>query len=181
MTQGEIINELQQIVALTDYPSTCESSQSLARYADSDSTGGSGSDFAIVCHDAHEAAQRAKGLILEVKSWPPWPWSPRNEPVDASQQPAEPTPPAERHIDTPDELLELLAGISSDPQIEGLSLAQKTSSMALLHIAKALQQIVRKVRHRTSPALSSPPIASRSRAKAHREAKHGRSATFRQA
>jgi hypothetical protein len=49
-------------------------------------------------------------------------------------------PPA-RHIDTPDELLELLAGVSSDPQIEGLSLAQKASTMAMLYVAKALQQI----------------------------------------
>ena len=109
MNQREIINELQQIVSLTD--------------------------------GSPEAAQRAKGLIREVESWPPWPWSPRNEPVDTPQQPTEPAPPAERHIDTPDELLELLAGISSDPQVEGLSLAQKASTMALLHIAKTLPQI----------------------------------------
>jgi len=49
--------------------------------------------------------------------------------------------PPERRIDTPDELLELLAGISSDPQIEGLSLAQKTSSMALLYVAKRLSDL----------------------------------------
>lgn len=47
----------------------------------------------------------------------------------------------ERHIDTPDELLDLMASISSDPQVEGLSLAQKAQTIALLHIAKALQQI----------------------------------------
>jgi len=111
MIQREIINELQQIVSLTD--------------------------------GSPEAAQRAKGLIREVESWPPWPWSPRNEPVDTPQQPTEPAPPAERHIDTPDELLELLAGISSDPQVEGLSLSQKASTMALLHIAKALQESVK--------------------------------------
>ena len=50
------------------------------------------------------------------------------------------TPP-ERHIDTPDELLELLAGISSLAQVEGLSLAQKASTMALLHVANSLQEI----------------------------------------
>jgi len=49
--------------------------------------------------------------------------------------------PTEQHIHTPDELLELLASISSDPQVEGLSLAQKASTMALLHIAKGVQQI----------------------------------------
>jgi hypothetical protein len=59
-------------------------------------------------------------------------------PPEAPQQPAEPEPPAARHIDTPDELLELLAGVSSDPQIEGLSLSQKASTMALLHIANEL-------------------------------------------
>ena len=63
------------------------------------------------------------------------------EPPTSPQQPAEPAPATERHIDTPDELLELLAGVSSDPQIEGLSLAQKASTMALLYAAKALQQI----------------------------------------
>jgi hypothetical protein len=60
---------------------------------------------------------------------------------EAPQQPAGPAPAPQRHIDTPDELLELLAGISSDPQIEGLSLAQKASTMALLYAAKALQSI----------------------------------------
>jgi hypothetical protein len=60
---------------------------------------------------------------------------------DTPQQPAQVAPIPERHIDTPDDLLELLAGISSDPQIEGLSLAQKASTMALLYAAKALQQI----------------------------------------
>jgi len=63
------------------------------------------------------------------------------EPPTSPQQPAEPAPATERHIDTPGELLELLAGISSDPQIEGLSLSQKASTMALLYAAKALQQI----------------------------------------
>jgi hypothetical protein len=62
-------------------------------------------------------------------------------PPEAPQQPAEPAPATERHIDTPDELLELLAGISSDPQVEGLSLSQKASTMAMLYVAKALQQI----------------------------------------
>jgi hypothetical protein len=66
----------------------------------------------------------------------PWP-----HPAEAPQQPAEPAPAAVRHIDTPDELLELLAGVSSDPQVEGLSLSQKASTMALLYAAKALQQI----------------------------------------
>ena len=61
--------------------------------------------------------------------------------AEAPQQPAEPAPATERHIDTPGELLELLAGISSDPQVEGLSLSQKASTMALLYAAKALQQI----------------------------------------
>jgi len=81
----------------------------------------------------------------------------------ASAAPAATSPP-ERHIDTPDELLEILAGISSDPQVEGLSLAQKASSMALLHIAKALQQIagdvrcltLRKIRDWDAPAVQSP-------------------------
>jgi hypothetical protein len=62
----------------------------------------------------------------------------RETPAEAPQQPAEPDPPPARHIETPDELLELLAGVSSDPQIEGLSLAQKASTMALLHIANEL-------------------------------------------
>jgi hypothetical protein len=62
-------------------------------------------------------------------------------PPERSQGQPEADLPPERHIDTPDELLELLAGISSDPQVEGLSLAQKASSMALLHIAKTLPQI----------------------------------------
>ena len=65
----------------------------------------------------------------------------RETPAEAPQQPAEPDPLAERHIDTPDELLELLAGVSSDPQIEGLSLSQKASTMALLYTAKALQRV----------------------------------------
>ena len=56
--------------------------------------------------------------------------------------------PAARHIDTPDELLELLAGVSSDPQIEGLSLSQKASTMALLYAAKALQ-VIANVRDQT--------------------------------
>lgn len=47
----------------------------------------------------------------------------------------------ERHVETPDELLELLASVSSDPQVEGLKLAEKASAMALLHIAKALERI----------------------------------------
>jgi hypothetical protein len=64
----------------------------------------------------------------------------------AAQFPTEPAPPTARHIDTLDELLELLAGISSDPQVEGLSLAQKASTMALLYAAKALQQIAGDVR-----------------------------------
>jgi hypothetical protein len=59
----------------------------------------------------------------------------------AASDAAAATGPPERHIDTPDELLELLAGISSLPQIEGLSLAQKASTMALLYTAKALQRI----------------------------------------
>jgi hypothetical protein len=62
-------------------------------------------------------------------------------PPEAPRQDPESEPPVEQHIDTPDELLELLAGISSDPQVEGLSLAQKASTIALLHIAKAVQQI----------------------------------------
>ena len=61
--------------------------------------------------------------------------------AETPQQPTELTPATARHIDTPDELLELLAGVSSDPQIEGLSLSQKASTMALLYAAKALQQI----------------------------------------
>ena len=68
--------------------------------------------------------------------------------AEAPQQPAEPAPATERHIDTPDELLELLAGVSSDPQIEGLSLAQKASTMALLYAAKALQ-VIANVRDQT--------------------------------
>ena len=216
MDRREILNELQQIVAITDTI---------------------GPDYRIP-----EVAQRAKALIREVESWPPW-WLPfhpiqpeskatarrcqecgyicgepvdlldeadayarKNRPApfisdqcaarhhadcplgfshsrldsrvckcachcppeapqqpaepaplhechcachaapDAPQQPAEPTPLAERHIDTPDELLELLAGVSSDPQIEGLSLSQKASTMALLYAAKALQQIAQDVK-----------------------------------
>jgi hypothetical protein len=62
-------------------------------------------------------------------------------PPERSQGQPEADLPPERHIETPDELLELLVGISSDPQVEGLSLAQKASTMALLHIAKTLEQI----------------------------------------
>ena len=166
MNRREILNELAQIVAITD-----------------------GKNISATVAYCPEAAQRAKGLIQVVESWPiafpPAPflsdrcanrlhggcvngackcachcppeapqqpkntrWSLNNPPYppEAPQQSAEPAPAPERHIDTPDELLELLAGISSDPQIEGMSLAQKTSSMALLHIAKTLQQIAGDVR-----------------------------------
>ena len=182
MNRREILNELQQIVALTDTV---------------------GFDHGIEAFKAciPEAAQRAKGLIQVIESWPiAFPPAPfvsdqcceqhhgecqlgsANQPFsrlchcachcppEAPQQPREPAlptvpqpfeawrkeqesayeaghdqaaanqPPA-RHIDTPDELLELLAGVSSDPQIEGLSLAQKASTMALLYAAKALQEI----------------------------------------
>ena len=148
MNRREILNELAQIVAMTD---TVERPTS---------------------YGVAEAARRAKGLIQVVESWPiafpPAPFvsdqcaerhhgdcllgTPNSPfaklckcachcPPEAPQQPAEPEPPVARHIDTPDELLELLAGVSSDPQIEGLSLAQKASTMALLYAAKALQQI----------------------------------------
>jgi len=140
MNRREILNELQQIVALTDFLSERQQT---------------------VVPSVPEAAQRAKGLIREVESWPTaFPPAPfvsiecakrlhggcRNAlckcachfPPEAPHQPAEPDPPPARHIDTPDELLELLAGVSSDPQIEGLSLAQKASTMALLHIANEL-------------------------------------------
>jgi len=144
MNRREILNELQQIVALTDFLSERQQT---------------------VVPSVPEAAQRAKGLIREVESWPTaFPPAPfvsdqcceRKHaeclmkhgckcachcPPEAPQQPVEPAPPAERHIDTPDELLELLAGVSSDPQIEGLSLAQKASTMALLYAAKALRDI----------------------------------------
>ena len=180
MDRREILNELAQIVALTD---------PALRYQLSDEPA------------PGEAAHRVKSLIREVESWPTaFPPAPfvsdqccerkhadcqlgsANQPFtrlchcachcppEAPQQPREPAlptvpqpfeawrkeqesayeaghdqaaanqPPA-RHIDTPDELLELLAGVSSDPQIEGLSLAQKASTMALLYAAKALQQI----------------------------------------
>ena len=142
MNRREILNELAQIVALTDPIHVNRFSPCIP-----------------------EAARRAKGLIQVVESWPiAFPPAPfvsdqcceRKHaeclmkhgckcachcPPEAPQQPAEPAPAAERHIDTPDELLELLAGVSSDPQIEGLSLAQKASTMALLYAAKALQQI----------------------------------------
>ena len=158
MDRREILNELQQIVAII-WPQSAE--------------------WGI----GEKPAQRAKGLIRVVESWPtafppaPFvsdqccerhhgdcqlgsanqPWSAERIsrlchcachcPPEAPQQPKEPDPPAaERHIDTPDELLELLASISSDPQIEGLSLAQKASTMALLHAAKALQQIAQDVK-----------------------------------
>jgi hypothetical protein len=172
MDRREILNELQQIVAITDTV---------------------GSDYGIP-----EVARRAKSLIQVVESWP-IAFPPATFVSDqcaerhhckcqtehechcschdrcgrgpeAPQQPAEPalptvpkpfaawrkeqeaayepgsdasaaSGPAARHIDTPDELLELLAGVSSDPQVEGLSLAQKASTMALLHIAKTLPQI----------------------------------------
>ena len=135
MNRREIINELQQIVALTDPLLASKFGPSVP-----------------------EAAQRAKGLIREVESWQQQPaelastveplpfaeWRKQQELAYkqelaylAGRDPAA----AERHIDTPDELLELLAGISSDPQVEGLSLAQKASSMALLHIANALEHI----------------------------------------
>jgi hypothetical protein len=148
MNRREILNELQQIVAITDTV---------------------GSDYGIP-----EASRRAKGLIQVIESWPTaFPPAPfvsnqccerhhgecqlgsANQPFsrlcncachcppEAPQQPTQPDPPAARHIDTPDELLELLAGVSSDPQIEGLSLAQKASTIALLHIAKALQEGVK--------------------------------------
>ena len=137
MNRREILNELQQIVAVTDTVGPTASG-------------------------ALEVARRAKGLIQVIESWPiAFPPAPfvsdqcceRKHaeclmkhgckcachcPPEAPQQPAEPAPATERHIDTPDELLELLAGVSSDPQIEGLSLAQKASTMALLHIANEL-------------------------------------------
>jgi hypothetical protein len=140
MNRREILNELQQIVAVTDTVGPTASG-------------------------ALEVARRAKGLIQVIESWPiAFPPAPfvsdqcceRKHaeclmkhgckcachcPPEAPQQPVEPAPPAERHIDTPDELLELLAGVSSDPQIEGLSLAQKASTMALLYAAKALRDI----------------------------------------
>ena len=94
MNRMEILEQLQRIVALTDFK-------------------------------IPEAMERAKGLILAFEC---------------------PDEHAERHIDTPDELLDLLAGISSDPQVEGLSLSQKASTIALLHIAKALQQIAQDVK-----------------------------------
>jgi hypothetical protein len=78
-----------------------------------------------------EAAERTMGLIQEFQHWSP----------DTSTPDAAELPPPARKPDTPDELLDLLAGISSDPQVEGLSLSQKASTMALLHIAKALQKI----------------------------------------
>ncbi len=149
MDRREILNELQQIVALTD--------------------GKSVSTTVAYCP---EASQRARGLIQEIERC--WPWPMIFQPVpfvsdqcakrhhadcpldkaspricrcachcrpDGPQQRAESGPPAEHHIDTPDELLELLAGISSDPQIERLSLAQKASTMALLYVAKEIKQI----------------------------------------
>jgi hypothetical protein len=158
MNRREFLNELQQIVALTD-PTLARACPEYAAQV--------GAPFGVP-----EAAQRAKGLIQVVESWPiafpPAPFlsdqcferhhgdcllgTPNSPfaklckcachcPPEAPQQPAEPAPATERHIDTPDELLELLAGVSSDPQIEGLSLAQKASTMALLYAAKALQQI----------------------------------------
>ena len=151
MDRREILNELQQIVALTD--------PILAR-ACPEYAGLAGAPLGVP-----EVSRRAKGLIREIESWPiAFPPAPFVSdqcavryhpycsnpiacncachcPPDAPQQPAEPVPAPERHIDTPDELLELLAGVSSDPQIEGLSLAQKASTMALLYVAKALQQI----------------------------------------
>ena len=149
MDRREILNELAQIVALTD---------PALRYQLSDEPA------------PGEAAHRVKSLIREVESWPTaFPPAPfvsdqcaagnhtecqlrsANLPItrlcqcrvchcppEAPQQPVEPAPATARHIDTPDELLELLAGVSSDPQIEGLSLAQKASTMALLHIANEL-------------------------------------------
>lgn len=126
MNRAEILSELQQIALITN-----------------------GVD--VLFHNP-EAAERADKLYREFeRGWPPEsqqapPEGPQGGDTEAwvSSPPYEATeapPPIEKHIDTPDELLELLAGISSDPQIEGLSLAQKASTIALLHIANAVERI----------------------------------------
>jgi hypothetical protein len=123
MNRREILNELQQIVALTQGADRLDYTEPRP----------------CCCP---EAAQRAKELIREAELWPAWFPSTPGHP-SKSQQPTPPEPelPTEKHIDTLDELLELLAGISSDPQVEGLSLPQKASTMALLHIARGVQEI----------------------------------------
>ena len=182
MNRREILNELQQIVAVTDTVGPTASgalevarrAKGLIRVVESWPTAFPPAPFVsdqcaerhhckclikhechCACHDRPEAPQQPKSRpqttheyrhnvsyqCLSCELWPTDPAFESMHPQEAPQQPAEPAPAAARHIDTPDELLELLAGISSDPQVEGLSLSQKASTMALLYAAKALQQI----------------------------------------
>lgn len=117
-------------------PAPFVSDQCCERHHGDCQLGSANQPFTRLCHCACHCPPEAPQQPAE-----PAPLHDCHAAPDAPQQPAEPTPLAERHIDTPDELLELLAGVSSDPQIEGLSLAQKASTMALLYAAKALQEI----------------------------------------
>ena len=149
MNRQEILNELQHIVVCTEklYPSTqAEVSHEAAERAkwlirefsefwpENLPEAPYVSPLCAACRKVPVVARTCDHVICDA-------CAALQSALEATPPPAEPTPATERHIDTPDELLELLAGISSDAQIEGMSLTQKASTMALLHIAKALQQI----------------------------------------
>ena len=176
MNRREILNELQQIVAVTDTvgptasgalevarrakgliqvieswpiafpPAPFVSDQCCERHHGECQLGSANQPFSRLCHCAchcpPKAPQQPREPALPTVPQPFEAWRKEQESAyEAGHDQAAANPPPARHIDTPDELLELLAGVSSDPQIEGLSLAQKASTMALLYAAKALQQI----------------------------------------